>query len=90
MTGAKIITIVKNIGAITTIVAKAKAETEPMAGSIVTIERDIIDAALAYRLGRKIMGKGHYGIVLIIAETLGALDLLHNTGHNTNAKGSER
>jgi hypothetical protein len=52
--------------------------------------RDIIDAALAYRLGRKIMGKEHHRIVLIIAEAVGALGLLQDTGRNTNAKGSER
>jgi hypothetical protein len=50
--------------------------------------RDVIDTALAYRLGRKIMGKEHHGIVLIIAETVGALGLPHDTGHNTNAGGS--
>ena len=38
MTGVKIITMMNNIGTITTIAAKARTETEPKAGSIVTTE----------------------------------------------------
>jgi hypothetical protein len=40
------------------------------------ISRLVHDASRAYGLGRNITGKEHHGIVLLIAETLGALGLL--------------
>ncbi|CZR68745.1 uncharacterized protein PAC_18644 [Phialocephala subalpina] len=38
------------------------------------------DSAAAYRLGRKVMGNKDHSIVLLIAETLGAFDLLSAKG----------